>query len=198
MSDIELRKIFDFDEDDLAANRACRLSPGQAKRIREAELLNTRIFVGTGIVLLLIVVINAYVVVSSTIKQGGSFSTASQNDMINLVTGIGIPGLLLGFFAWGSFKIAAGKVDHSVRQVRGKVDFLKAEKLFSEKRPNGSMSYRTVAIYELRVGKVNFENVNQKIMDIMEAGDIYAFYYINDTKDILSAEQIAKGKEKWM
>lgn len=194
MSDIELQKLFDFDQGDLVANRACMLSPRQAKRIKDAKLLVNGIFVGTGIVLILGAVGNAYSVISSAMKQGFSFSAASQNDVIGMVTGIGIPGLLLGFFARGSFKIGANKLDNSVRQVRGKVNFVKVEKLFSEKRPNGSMLYRTIEEYELRVGRVNFENVNQEITNIIEAGDIYAFYYTKDSKDILSAELIAKGK----
>jgi hypothetical protein len=193
MSDIELQKFFDFDEDDLAANRDCRLSPRQEKSIKEVEQLGTKLFVGTGILLILVAAGNAYAVILSAMKQGLSFSTASQNDILGVAIAIGIPGLLLGFLAWGSFKITASKVNHSVQQVRGRVNLIKVEKLFSEKRPNGSMLYRTVEIYELRVGKVNFENVNQKITDIIEAGDIYAFYYTKDAKDILSAEWIAKG-----
>lgn len=194
MSDLELQKLFDFDQGDLAANRACMLSPRQEKRIKEAERLGSGLFVGTGIVLILIAIGNAYSMISSAMKQGFSFSTASQNDIIDIVIGLGIPGLLLGFFAWGSFKIAASKVDHSVQQVRGKVNFVKVEKLFSEKRPNGSMTYRAIEEYELHVGKVKFENVNQEILSIIEAGDIYAFYYTKDSRDILSAELIAKGK----
>jgi hypothetical protein len=194
MTDIELQKLFDFDQDDLVANRACTISPRQEKRIKEAERLGTGLFVGTGIVLILIAIGNAYGMISSAMKQGFSFSTASQNDIIDMVIGIGIPGLLLGFFAWGSFKIAANKLDHSVRQVRGKVNFVKVEKLFSEKRPNGSMTYRAIEEYELHVGRVKFENVNQEILSIIEAGDIYAFYYTKDSRDILSAELIAKGK----
>ena len=194
MSDIELQKLFDFDKDDLAANRDCILSLRQEKRIKEAELSGIKGFVGTGIILMLIVAGNAYGVISNAVKQGFSFSTASQTDMVSMVIGIGIPGLLLVFFAWGSFKIAASRVDYSVQQVRGKVNFVRVEKLFSEKRPNGSMSYRTVEVYELLVGKVNFENINQKIMNMIEVGDTYAFYYTKDTKDILSAECLAKGK----
>jgi hypothetical protein len=194
MSDIELQKLFDFDQGDLVANRACMLSLRQAKRIKEIESLGSRIFVGTGIVLILIAIGNAYSVISSAMKQGFSFSASSQNDIIDIVIGIGIPALLLGFFAWGSFKIAADKLDNSVQQVRGRVDFVKVEKLLSEKRPNGSILYRSVEVYELHVGKVSFENVNQNILSIIEAGDIYAFYYTKDSKNILSAELIAKGK----
>ena len=194
MSDIDLQKLFDFDEEDLTANRSCKVSPRQEKRIQEAERLSSRIFRGTGLVLILLAVSNAYGVISSAIKQGWSFSTASQNDMIGIITSIGIPGLLLGFFASGSFKMAAAKADHSVQQVRGKVHFIRVEKVFPEKKPNGSMAFRTVEVYELRVGKVHFDNVSQQMMSIMEEGDIYAFYYTKDTKDILSAERITKGK----
>jgi hypothetical protein len=195
MSDMELQKLFDFDQSDLAANRACALSPRQAKRIKEAELLKTRLLLGTGILLIFIVVGNAYSVISSAIEPGSSFSSVSPSDIAGILVGIGIPGLLLGFLAWGSFRIAANKVDHSVRQARGRVNFVKMEKLFTEKMPNGSTLYRTVEVYGLCVGNVNFENVNQKIMELIEEGDIYTFYYTKDTKDILSAEWLAKGRQ---
>jgi len=194
MSDVDLQKLFYFDEEDLAANRSCKLSPRQENRIKEAERLASRIFRGTGIVLILLAGGNAYGVISSAIKQGLPFSTASQNDVIGIITSIGIPGLLLGFLAWGSFKMAAAKADHSIQQIRGKAYFIKVEKVFPEKKPNGSMAFRTVEAYELRVGNVHFDNVSQQMMSIMEEGNIYAFYYTKDTKDILSAERITKGK----
>jgi hypothetical protein len=194
MSDIELQRLLDFDEDDLVANRECRLSPKQEKRIKETELLNGRIFKGAGIILILITLVNAYSVILTAIKQGFSLSTISQSDIAAMVIAIGIPGLFLSFVAWGAFKIAAYRADHSVQPVRGKVRFVKVGKIISEKRPNGSLSYQMIEEYGLRVGNVNFENVNQNIMTFIEPGDIYAFYYIRDSRDILSVELLAKGK----
>ena len=37
MTDLELRKFFEFDEGDLTANRAKRLSPKQQEKINESE-----------------------------------------------------------------------------------------------------------------------------------------------------------------
>ncbi len=193
MSDIELQKLFDFDEGDLAANHIGKLSPKQEKRIRKAELISTRFFIGTGIVSIVIAVATIYIVISNEMKQGPSFSMASQNDIFKMIGVIGIPGFMLGFLAWGSFRIAANKADHSVQQTKGRVNFIKTEKLFSEKKPNGSSSYRIVEEYQLRVGNVNFENLDAKIFGILDECDIYAFYYTMETREILSAEFIAKG-----
>ena len=183
MSDLELQTLLEFDEEDLIANRKCRLSVRQQEQFNKSERLRTRLFIGAGIVLIFITIGNAYAVISSP----------PQNDITGIPIGLGIPALFLGFLAWSAFKIAANKVDYSVQQVRGRVNFVKMEKVFSEKRPNGSIFYRTLEIYKLHVGKINFE-ISQKIMDVMEAGDLYAIYYTKDTKDILSAERIAKGK----
>jgi hypothetical protein len=193
MSDLELQNLLGFDEEDLVANRDCRLSTRQQNQIKQVELLNHRLLIGTGMILVLIAAGNAYGVISSATKQGFSFSIASRDNITGMLIGIGIPTLLLGFLAWSAFKFAANKVDYSVQQVRGRVNFVKTEKAFWEKRPNGSILYRILEIYELHVGKINFE-ISQRIMDVMEAGDLYAIYYRKDTKDILSAERIAKGK----
>jgi hypothetical protein len=194
MSDLELQTLLGFNEEDLIANRDCRLSARQQEQLNRSEWLWKRLFVGTGIVLVLIAAGNAYGVISSVAKQGFLFSAPWQSDFASFVIRLGIPMLLFGFLAWGAFTFSAYKMDHSVQLVRGRVHFIKVEKAFSEKRPNGSIFYRTLEVYELHVGKVNFENINQRIMDVIEAGDIYAFYYIKDTKNILSAERIAKGK----
>jgi hypothetical protein len=194
MSDIELQKLLDFDEGDLAVNRNGKLSPKQEKRLKEAELISTSFFIGTGIVSILIAIVTVYIVISNEMKQGLSFSMASQNDIFKMIGVIGIPGFMLGFLAWGSFRIAANNADRTVKRVKGRVSFIKTEKMFSEKKPNGSSSYRIVEGYQLRVGNVNFENLDAKIFTVLHECDIYAFYYTMETKEILSAEFIAKGK----
>ena len=194
MSDLELQTLLGFNEEDLIANRDCRLSARQQEQINRSEWLRKRLFAGTGLVLVLIAAGNAYGVISSAAKQGFSFSVPSQNQLASLMLGLGISTLLFGFLAWSAFTFSAHTVDHSVQRVSGRVNFIKMEKAFSEKRPNGSIFYQTLEVYELRVGKVNFEDINQRIVDVIEAGETYAFYYAKDTKNILSAERIAKGK----
>lgn len=194
MSDLDLQALLDFNEEDLRANRDCRLSRRQQEQIESSEHLHKILLAGAGILLILIVVVNAYFVLSNAIKQMSLFAATDQNQLNGLMLGLGIPTFFLGFFARSSFQYARNKTDHTVQQVRGRVDFIKAEKVFSEKRPNGFISYRIVEIYELRIGKIQFENVNQKIMDMIQPGDIYAFYYTKDSKAILSAERLTKGK----
>jgi len=194
MSDLELQTLLGFNEEDLIANRDCRLSARQQEQINRSERLRKRLFAGIGIVLVLIAAGNAYGVIASAAKQGFLFSAPSQDQIAGLVIGLGIPTLLFGFLAWGAFTFSAHKMDHSVQQVRGRVHFIKVEKAFSEKRPNGSIFYQSLEVYELHVGKVNFEDINQRILDVIEAGDIYTFYFVKGTKNILSAECIAKGK----
>ena len=194
MSDVELQTLFDFDDEDLAANRVGRLSHRQEKRINEAQRVHARFFMGTGILSILAAAGIAVGVTSSAIKHGVSLSTASQNNITGIVADIGLPWFVLGLLAWISFKVAANKVDRTVQCVRGRVHFIKAEKVFLEKKPNGSMSYRSVMEYQLRVGNVRFENLDTQVFNILEEQDIYTFYYTKDRMDILSVECIAKGK----
>lgn len=194
MSDLDLQILLGFNEEDLNANRDCRLSTGQQEQIERSEHLHKRLLVGAGILLTLIVVVNAYLVLSGAIKEVSSFATVTQNQFYGLMLGLGIPTLFLGFFAWSAFQYALNKTDHSVQQVRGRVNFIKVEKAFSEKKPNGFIFYRIVEVYEIRIGRVQFENVNQNLMDVIQAADIYAFYYTKDPQIILSAERLTKGK----
>jgi hypothetical protein len=188
MSDTELRKYFKFAESDLAANRSGQLSAKQKKRLDENEKGANGILIGFGVLLILIALGVAIGVGSSVLGDG-----FTSDDILGLALGIGLPVLLLGFFAWGSFKIAFSKMDNSVQNVEGKVNFVKVEKQVPTSTSSTS-SYRTVEQYELRVGKVGFENVDEELLNIMDEGDTYAIYYTKDAKEILSAEFVKKGK----
>lgn len=176
MSDVELQNVLGFDQEDLAANRSGKLSPKQAKRIQNAQRLNSMIFAGAGILAILIAT--------------GLFSTfaTSSNRFNNSTAKFGFPAVALGFIAWGSFKISTQKTVEIVQCVRGRVRFVKVEKVIPEKKPNGLWLYRTVEDYQLRVGNVMFENVNHRILNVLQEQDIYTFYYTKDSKDILSVE----------
>lgn len=176
MSDVELQKLVGFDQDDLAANRRGKLSPRQEKRLRHTQQLRSVVFTGTGILAIL-----------SAIRLFLTFATSS-NGLENRAASIGLPAVALGLIAWGSFKIAAQKVDQSVRCVRGRVCFIKSEKAIPEKKPNGTWVYRRVDDYQLRVGNVVFENVNRRIFSALNEQDIYTFYYAKHSGNILSVE----------
>jgi hypothetical protein len=192
MSDAELRKFFDFDDSDLSANEMGKLSVKQEKRIQETEKSTSRTFryIGIGLIFLNLCIVGG--IVSGIISDGFSFSTASAEDIFGLVFAIVFPTLIIGIFVWIMFWIASSKTDYSLQKVEGEVNFVKVEKQVSTGSSTGPR-YRTEQQYELRVGKVKFEDVDEELLNIIKEGDIYLFYYTKDNKEILSCEFIKKG-----
>lgn len=193
MSDTKLRKFFEFNEADLAANRAGKLSPKQKTKLETSEKGADQIFVGAGILFILIALVIIYFVAGDSILKLLTGRTVESSDILTLVLGGGMPILFFGFFAWGAFKLGNSKLDNTVQSVEDKVNFVKVEKRIPTSTSDVS-SYRTVQQYELRVGKIAFENVDEELLNLIEEGDTYAFYYTKQTKGILSCEFISKGK----
>jgi hypothetical protein len=193
MSDHELRQFFNFDDSDLLANRMGRFSAKQEKRIQEIDKSSSKTFrnIGIGLILLNILIIAGFIL--NVTGSGFSFSTASRDDMIGMAAMMVVPTVIIGFFVWIMFWLASSKLDHSLQNVEGNVRLVKVEKTQSYKTASGSASQRKVQQYELRVGRVKFEDVNEELLNILREGDIYIFYYTKDAKDILSCEFIRKG-----
>lgn len=192
MTDLELRNFFEFDEGDLIANRARRLSPKQEAKIQDIEKGSSRIFFWAGVVLVLFGIGASYGILKPVLEFGNDIM--GWSDLIGPFIGLAVTWGVLGFFAIGAFRLSRSRFDSSVQHVEGKVDFVKVEKQESYQTADDSTSYRTVEEYELRVGRVAFEDVDGELLDIIEEGDTYAFYYTKDTKDILSCEFVGKGK----
>jgi hypothetical protein len=193
MADIKLRKFFEFDESDLAANRSGKLSAGQKSRLETSEKGADQIFIGAGIFFIIVALIVIYFVAGESILKLFSGESLSSSDTLAIVLGGGLPALLFGFFAIGAFKLGTSKMDNSVQTVQGKVNFVKVEKQVPTSTSSVA-SYRTVQQYELRVGKIAFENIGEELLNIIEEGDTYAFHYTKQAKQILSCEFISKGK----
>ena len=191
MSDLELRNYFKFEEGDLATNRAGRLSEKQNLKIAEAESGANQIFFWAGVVFILIALAFSYGLFKPVVEAG--WTTARMSDLVGSAIGFVVVWGILGFLAIGSFRLSKSKMDSSVQKVEGKVNFVKVEKRVTNTSSNGP-KYRTEEQYELRVGRIAFENVEEELLNTIEEGDTYAFYYTKDTKDILSCEYISKGK----
>lgn len=193
MSDVQLRKFFEFDESDLAANRSGKLSAKQKTKLETSEKGADQIFIGAGIFFIVIALIIIYFVAGESILKLFSGESLTSSDTLSIVLGGGLPTLLFGFFAYGAFKLGTSKLDNSVQTVQGKVNFVKVEKQVPTSTSSVS-NYRTVEQYELRVGKIAFENVDEELLNIINEGDTYVFNYTKQTKQILSCEFISKGK----
>jgi len=194
MSDTALKKFFEFDDNDLAANEMGRLSTKQDQRFKELEKNTSKTFRWIGIGLIVLGIWIIYTILNSSIDAGFSFSNASRNDIWEFAMGLTCPSAILGFFAWVMFWIASSKADYSLQSVEGEINFVKVEKQESYKSASGSTSYRTVQKYELRVGKVKFNDVDEELLNLIKEGDTYLFYYTKDSKQILSCRLISKGK----
>lgn len=192
MSDSELRKFFEFNEGDLAANRSAKLSEKQKSKLESDEKGADQIIVGAGVVFIIIGLVIVYAVAGEAISRLFSGNLLSS-DILTIALGGGLPLLLFGFFGIGAFKIGFSKLDNSVQSVEGKVNFVKVEKQIEDSTSN-AFRYKTVQQYELRVGKVKFEDVDEELLNMIDEGDKYAFYYTKQTKKILSCELISKGK----
>lgn len=192
MTDLELRNFFDFDEGDLAANRAGRLSPKQQEKINETEKGASQIFFWAGVILVLVGLGSSYGILKPALEFG--YEITGLSDLIGPFVGLAVTWGVVGFFAVGAFRLSKSKFDSSVQSVEGKVNFVKVEKEEWSQSTDEVRSSRTVEEYELRVGRIAFEDVDEELLNIIEEGDTYAFYYTKDTKDILSCEFISKGK----
>jgi hypothetical protein len=74
----------------------------------------------------------------------------------------------------------------SLQKAEGPINIVKVEKY-------NYTTHTQSENYELHVGGEEFD-CDSELADIMMQGDIYAIYYIKETKEIMSAEMLAKGK----
>ncbi|MBI2330925.1 MAG: hypothetical protein HYU84_01890 [Chloroflexi bacterium] len=186
MSEPNLHNFFNFNEADLTANRASRLTKTQEARLLETERGVSQIFKWAGVFLLLL----AFGITLLLLNEARKLN---WQDLAGMTPALCVVWFICGGFAYGALKIAGSKNDHSVQKAEGKVNFVKVEKRVSNTSSSGPR-YRTVQEYELRVGKIAFEDVDEELLNLIEEGDVYAFYYTKDTKDILSCEFISKEK----
>lgn len=197
MSDLELRKYFEFDEADLQANRLGKLSKKQELKFQADEAAHKKstwkfVFYMS----LFGLALSAFILVGSIpggLTMANLESQFSQNPQ-SILGAIFIPWILPGIFIIGAFWLSRMRLDFSVLKAEGKVKFVKVEKRERRKLASGNTSYRTVEEYELRVGPKVFENVDEELLNSIEDGDLYVFYYTKDGEQILSCELINKRK----
>jgi len=192
MSDAELRRLLNFEDGDLVPNRVGRLSARQISDLEASSKKVKKYGIGIGIGLILL----AVAIVAAIYVDAKNYAEAVHKsiDWSSVIGGGSVVFLILGIFAAISFWVAFMKIKTEMASVEGEVNFVKVEKRVSEKSATGSTHYKTVQVYELRVGRENFNNVPEEYLNVIREGDIYAFYYLKESRHILSAEFISKGK----
>lgn len=170
----QIQGYFSFDEADLFANRKGQFSKKQKSNLAEVDQWTNRFL----LILSLLVLLGAVWSVLSAVNSGDSWS-----DWI-------LPVILLVVAGW-LFSGTRNKVDDKVEKAEGVVNFVKVE------RKTGSITdseidRTTIQSYEMRVGGEHFDNANPTLIEYMQ-DDIYAVYYTNSTRQILSVEFISKG-----
>lgn len=197
MSDLELQKYFEFDEADLIANRVGKLSKKQQEKIEADKVSFSRSTVKFSIFVVLIgIAISSAIIffgMPGELSLDGLRYRYTQNAD-DVLTAVFVPAIFAVLFVGGAVFLNTMKIDHSVQKAEGKVKFVKVEKRETDTATDGTITFRDVEEYELRVGREAFEDVDEEMINILEEGDIYAFYYTKDAEQILSCEFISKGK----
>jgi len=185
MADLDLQRLFDFDESDLAANRSGRLSEKQKGRLNAAEQGANRFFGCGGWFLLILGLVITFIMMKS-FSQSVSWNWEDY--------GYGLPfavvWITLGPLAWGAFRLSRTKMDNSVQKVQGNIKLVKVERRVSSSSSVGS-SIQTR--YEVRVGGVIFDDLGSSAFNILNEGDEYIFYYTKQGREGLSCEFVSKG-----
>ena len=172
MNEEQLKGYFAFDDADLMANRALRLSPRQEKNLRTLDRSANRTILVLAVLALL-----------GGLGSGIYFYLVplSPDELGNWAC----PGILLLGAIW-LFSGAFRRADMSVRQARGPVSF---EKRIESEGPAyaAEADPRAHIYYQMLVGGEGFE-VEPSIRDQIQEGDLYTVYFIDKPRNVLSIE----------
>jgi hypothetical protein len=162
-----LQNYFHFDDSDLFANRNGNLTPRQQARLVDDEKFGKKLFLIIGIILLFVAFLPAIIISISLIMciSKNCWPISARYFFSGMVV-IWTP-------IWGYF---------GIRVLRSALSTLKP---FSLQNVEGPINI-------IRTVRTDFKT-RSELANIMMQGDIYAIYYINESKKIMSAEMSAKG-----
>ena len=176
MDEQKLREYFDFDEDDLIANRKGHLSERQLKHLDAERKYKPGIEWGVGLILFMIAGIGIYGAVTAIFHASG---------VVGRIVFVLFFGVLWPYI-FGKLGLQMINSTRSSRNIHVKVERGRL-RLFQRKAPD------IIAYYELQVGDRTI-GLEDDLTDMVTQGDRYAMYYLAKTKGMLSLEHISKGK----
>jgi hypothetical protein len=169
MSDEQIKKHFKFEDADLHDNRNGVLSSGQLKRIAGQDNFNNSCIAFVGFFLIGCVIL----VLANKIFAWWGIPAA-------VLVSLGLAALM-NVFSRSNYEVL--KVEGPIRNAAVEFSALKDNQLRHD--------------YELYIGDHKFDVdrlTRYTIAQYTIVGDIYAFYYLDKTKEIVSLELIAKGE----
>jgi len=184
VSDRDLQNFFQFDDDDLAANRSGRLTKNQTTRLIQEKKDWRNTGFGLGIVLLVISLIFPIVYIPQAVK---AFAAGE------ILGGLGILIMpLIWFPIWGGLGYLSLKSSIkpsskiSINRVTGPANLVAVE------RQSGSENSSTSIDYRLHVGKKRFD-LDGDAGGVLMQGQVYTVYFTESEDDmptdILSLER---------
>ena len=173
MNTEQIKGYFAFDDEDLVANRVGRLSPGQEKKLTTIDRSAKQTILVMAVLALL-----------AGLGLGAYFYLTPPDDLGTW----GCPGILLLAALWlfsGFFR----RSNLSVQQVRGPVSF---EKRIESEGPAyaAEADPRARIYYQMLVGGEGFE-VDTSIPNYIKDGNVYAVYFIDKPRKVLSIEFVS-------
>jgi hypothetical protein len=115
------------------------------------------------------------------------------NDIIRIQYSENSVGFVLIWLPiWGYYgirtirKALSTRTSFPLKKAEGRVNIIKVESY-------SNSTHMQTEDYELHIDGEEFD-CDSELADILMQGDTYAVYYIQDTKEIMSAEMLAKGK----
>jgi hypothetical protein len=182
-----LQKYFNFTEADLLANRNGRLSPAQHKRLVADEKSWDKLRLAGGILLLIVAALPPLFIGLAARSNPGEFLSQTPLPLLIFLALM----IVVWMPVWAVFGVRAisdglsTNRDFPMRKAEGPVNFVK-EKYYD------STAHLYKEDYELHVGGIAFD-CDSDLADMLMRKDVYAVYYVEKSKEILSVEKLKSG-----
>ena len=176
MDDQDLKKYFNFDEADLYANRNGTFTQKQTQRLAQDRKSGVKFIRIVGWALLFVAALPIVI-----LWLVGAFTVMGWMSLL-----WGVWPLIWGFLAFKAFRSSFVTPTSTLATAEGPINIVKDD------RYNASTK-RYHEEHELHIGGGEFD-VDAELADIMMQGDIYAVYYIKETREILSLERLSGAK----
>jgi hypothetical protein len=176
MNEQKLREYFDFNEDDLIANRKGRLSEKQLKHLDAERKHKPGIEWGIGLLLFIFAGAGIYGAVMALFQDASLFGRI----VFVLIFGVIWP------YLFG--KLGLQMIDSTRPKRNSRVKVERGHLQFRNRNARDIIPY-----YELQVGDRTIEVADDLSAMVVE-GDRYAMYFLAKTRGILSVEHISKEK----